>query len=123
MDQSDVTAATEPFCWRPPGPPREGVPIVRKSTRGYAGVGGVVLLAALALTGSLVNANADTSSKQAAGVQLHAHLNPLNNAGTRGDSDVVFHGRRAHVDIDAFGLARNLPHAEHIHFGTEARHE
>ena len=82
-----------------------------------------MLLASMALTGSLVNANADTSSQQVSGMHLHADLNPLNNAGTHGNSDVIFHGRRAHVDIDAFGLARGLPHAEHIHFGKEARHE
>jgi hypothetical protein len=81
------------------------------------------LLASMALAGSLASANADTSSSEADGAHLHAHLNPLNNAGTRGNSDVVVNGLRAHVDIDAYGLARNLPHAEHIHFGAEARHE
>ena len=96
---------------------------MKKSTRAYAGAGSVLLLASLALSGSLMNANANTSSEQPRGVHLHAHLNPLNNAGTRGDSHVVFHGQRAHVDIDAYGLARNLPHAEHIHFGADARHE
>jgi hypothetical protein len=97
---------------------------MKKNTRTYAAAGGVALLASVALAGSLANANADTSSSQAAdGVHLHAHLNPLNNAGTRGHSDVVVNGLRAHVDLDAYGLARNLPHAEHIHFGAEARHE
>jgi hypothetical protein len=95
---------------------------MKKTTRAYAGAGGVALLASLALAGSLGNANADTSS-QASGAELHAHLDPLNNSGTRGNADVVFHGLRAHVDLDAYGLARNLPHAEHIHFGAEARHE
>jgi len=96
---------------------------MKKTTKTYAGAGGVVLLASMVLAGTLASANADTSSTRSTGVHLHAHLNPLNNAGTRGNSDVVVHGRRAHVDIDAFGLARNLPHAEHIHFGAEARHE
>src|SRR5690242_5943959 len=96
---------------------------MRKPTRAYAAAGGVALLASIAVTGSLVNASANTAPKQAAGVHLHAHLNPLNNSGTRGNADVVFHGHRAHVDIDAYGLARNLPHAEHVHFGAEARHE
>jgi hypothetical protein len=97
---------------------------MKKTTRVYAGAGSVLMLASMALTGNLVSASADASaSKQAAPVHLHAHLNPLNNAGTRGNSDVVFHGRRAHVDIDAHGFARNLPHAEHIHFGAAARHE
>src|SRR3954463_16647700 len=59
-----------------------GKPIMRKTTRAYAGAAGVVLLASMALTSSLGDANADTSSEQADGVHLRAHLNPLNNAGT-----------------------------------------
>ena len=96
---------------------------MKKTTRTYGLAGGAVLLASAVMAGTLASADANTSSSRADGVHLHAHLNPLNNAGTRGNSDVVVHGRRAHVDIDAFGLARNLPHAEHIHFGADARHE
>jgi hypothetical protein len=96
---------------------------MKKRTRAYAGAGSVLLLASVALAANLANANADTSPSSTGRVHLHAHLNPLNNSGTRGHADVVVEGRRAHVDIDAFGLARNLPHAEHIHFGAEARHE
>jgi hypothetical protein len=95
---------------------------MKKSTRAYAGAGSVALLASLALAGSLGNANADTS-KEASGGELHAHLDPLNNSGTRGNAEVVVNGLRAHVDLNAYGFAPNLPHAEHIHFGAEARHE
>ena len=97
---------------------------MNKLTRACVGAGSVLLLASMALTGSLTSANAHGSSaRSAARVHLHAHLNPLNNSGARGHADVVFHGRRAHVDLDAYGLARNLPHAQHIHFGAAARHE
>jgi hypothetical protein len=96
---------------------------VKKSSKLYAGAGSVLMLGSLGIAGGLASANADTASTQATGVHLHAHLNPLNNSGTQGNADVVFHGRRAHVDIDASGFARNLPHAQHIHFGREARHE
>jgi hypothetical protein len=81
------------------------------------------LLASLALAGTLGSANADSSSEQATGVHLDAHLNPLNHSRTRGDAEVVVNGLRAHVDLDAYGLAPSLPHAEHIHFGAEARQE
>jgi hypothetical protein len=122
-DQSDAAVATDPCSWWS-SDHHEGRIIVKKTTKVYAGAGGALMLASLALAGGLANANAaDTSSKQASGVHLHAHLNPLNNSGARGNSDVVFHGHRAHVDVDAYRLARNLPHAEHIHFGAEARHE
>jgi hypothetical protein len=97
---------------------------VKKSSKVYAGAGSALMLGSLALTGGLVNANAGTApAARATGVHLHADLNPLNNSGTRGNADVMFRGGRAHVDIDASGLARHLPHAQHIHFGKEARHE
>ncbi len=54
---------------------------------------------------------------------LHAELDPLNNSGVEGMATIVFQGDHAHVHIDAYGLAANLPHAEHIHFGASARHE
>jgi hypothetical protein len=96
---------------------------MKKITRASVGAVSVLLLASLASVSSLTSANADTSSQAARGAHLHAHLDPLNNAGTHGSSTVVVRGRRAHVHIDAYGLARNLPHAEHIHFGADARHE
>jgi hypothetical protein len=92
---------------------------VKKSSKLLAGAGSALMLGSLALTGSLVSANA--SSTEAA--TLHAHLNPLNNSGTRGHATVMVNGTRAHVNLDAYGLAKGLPHAEHIHFGAEARHE
>lgn len=97
---------------------------MKKSSKVYAGAGGVLLVGSLAFTGSLVSANADTApAAQAAPVHLHADLDPLNNSGARGNSDVLFRGSHARVDIDAHGLARNLPHAQHVHFGATARNE
>ena len=32
-------------------------------------------------------------------------------------------GRKAHVEIDARRLAKGLPHAQHLHFGADARNE
>jgi hypothetical protein len=97
---------------------------MKKNTLVSAAAASVALLASVALAGgTLANASADTSAGRASGSHLHAHLDPLNNSGAHGNSDVTFHGRHARVDIDAYGLARNLPHAEHIHFGADARHE
>ena len=97
---------------------------MKKSTKVCAGAVGVTLFASTALAGSsLANASANTSASRTASSHLHAHLDPLNNSGAHGNSDVTFHGRHAEVDIDAYGLTRNLPHAEHIHFGADARHE
>jgi hypothetical protein len=92
---------------------------VKKSSKLLAGAGSALMLGSLALTGNLMGAQASSN----AAVDLHAHLNPLNNSGTRGHADVMVNHTRAHVDLDAYGLAKGLPHAEHIHFGAEARHE
>jgi hypothetical protein len=93
---------------------------VKKSSKIIAGAGSALMLGSLALSGSLVTANASSAGADA---RLHAHLNPLNNSGTAGTVRVVVHGTRAYVDLDAFGFAKGLPHAEHIHFGAQARHE
>lgn len=97
---------------------------MKKSTTVYAGAASVALFASMALAGSsLANASADTSASRTASSHLRAHLDPLNNSGAHGHARVTFQGRHARVDLDAYGLSRNLPHAEHIHFGAEARHE
>jgi hypothetical protein len=53
----------------------------------------------------------------------HAHLDPLNNSGVSGHAKVRSHHRKLHIDVHARGLAKDLPHAQHIHYGEQARHE
>ena len=53
----------------------------------------------------------------------HAHLNALNNSGVSGHAKVKSSHRRLHIDVKARGLVKNLPHAQHIHYGEQARHE
>lgn len=88
----------------------------------YVGATSAVLISSLALTGTVVTsgASADPAANRLA---LHADLDPLNNSGASGRAKVVFHGKRAHVSIDAHDLLKNAPHAQHIHFGAKARHE
>ncbi|CAA9366659.1 MAG: hypothetical protein AVDCRST_MAG34-3008 [uncultured Nocardioidaceae bacterium] len=57
------------------------------------------------------------------GTQTHARLNSLNNSGVQGHAAVRTHYRKLRVEVDARGLAKGLPHAQHIHFGAKARHE
>jgi hypothetical protein len=87
-----------------------------------AGLGGLALVSAATATG-LTATTATASVGHHHGRSVHAHLDPLNNSGASGSSTVRFHGHWANVDIDARGLAKGLPHAQHIHFGAEARHE
>ena len=96
-------------------------------TKTKAGIAGAVAASA-ALAGTLAYSSAtaaDTgvSSAAVAGVQAKGELNPLNNSGVTGKAKVNVQGKRLHVRVQAQGLAKNLPHAQHIHFGAQARHE
>ncbi len=89
--------------------------------RAGTALGAAVMIAA-AGTAAAASDGADRAS-QATGVHLQGHLLPLNSSGAYGHVKVRFEGRKAHVHLDAFNLAKGLPHAEHVHFGKEARHE
>jgi hypothetical protein len=91
-------------------------------------VAGVALLASAALAGALTTGAATASGDGAAhasagGTDTHGRLNPLNNSGVAGNAAVHVKHRRLHIEVDAHNLAKNLPHAQHIHFGATARHE
>jgi hypothetical protein len=92
-------------------------------SKAITGIGSLVLIAATAATG-MAGSTATAAGQHTR--HLHAKLLPLNNSGAHGNADVIFHRHRphqAHVDIDAYRLAKGLPHAQHIHFGATARHE
>lgn len=96
-------------------------------TRTKATVVGV-MAASAAVAGALAfssatAANSSTGSAAVAGVQTKGQLNPLNNSGVTGNAKVHVQGKRIHVEVNARGLAKKLPHAQHIHFGAQARHE
>ena len=91
----------------------------------YAGLGGMVLAGTVAVAG--IQASSATESERPAAapgeVHLKADLGSLNDSGASGHVHAEFKGRKANVRIDARGLAKNLPHAQHLHFGAEARNE
>lgn len=94
-----------------------------RSSRTLAASGGVLMLASLALTGALTTSAASAGSGSGE-VETEARMNPLNNSGAFGHAEVdVETQRRLDVEIDVRGLAPDLPHAQHIHFGEDARHE
>jgi len=66
-----------------------------------------------------------TSSAQANSGDLVAHLRPvaLNDVDGSGTAWVTVRGTRIEVSMAASGLLADAPHAAHIHFGAEARHE
>jgi hypothetical protein len=91
----------------------------------YAGLGGLLLAGTAAVAG--IQASSATESEKPASasaqVDLEARLQPLNDSGATGHAHAEFTGRKADVHIDAHGLAKNLPHAQHLHFGADARNE
>jgi hypothetical protein len=89
----------------------------------FAGIASVVLAGSLGAAGIAGTGAAASSSANAPAASLDAKLRPLNNSGGHGNATVEVAGRRAQVDIDAFHLAKGLPHAQHIHFSKTARNE
>jgi hypothetical protein len=98
-------------------------PNKRKTT---AAAVGAALLTTVGLTASLTGNTAaaeDATSPLASGTQTHARLVQLNNSGVRGTADVTVDGRHLDMSLDAFRALKKMPHAMHIHFGAQARHE
>ena len=92
----------------------------------YAGLGGMLMVVSMGIAGASSTAAAGSTmsaSANAPAASLKSRLLPLNNSGAHGRANVEVAGKRAHVEIDAFGLAKNLPHAQHIHFSKNARNE
>lgn len=54
---------------------------------------------------------------------VHAKLRPLNRSGVTGKAEVRVQGSKLDVHYRAYGLVKNAPHAVHIHYGEQARHE
>ncbi|WP_439939184.1 hypothetical protein ACS3YM_06105 [Nocardia sp. N13] len=87
--------------------------------------GGVAALSAVAALGLGVAAQgAPQAPESRADSDVSGRLLPLNSSGASGKASVSFTSRRAGVvHVKADGLAPNLPHAQHIHFGRTARNE
>lgn len=88
-----------------------------------------VITAALVAAGVVTGTMAATATaegpadRRSQGASVGGRLDTLNNSGATGRAATHVKGRRLHVKVHARGLARNLPHAQHIHFGKAARHE
>lgn len=95
---------------------------MNRRSKVVAGLGSIALLGTTAVVGVTGSATATGSHTR----HLSAHLDPMNNSGAHGRADVTFHRKRAHqahVRINAYKLAKGLPHAQHVHFGAKAAHE
>ena len=97
-------------------------------TKSKAATGTLLLASSAALVGSMAGGPAtaledDPTGLLAGGTDTHARLTQLNNSGVRGTSDVHVEGRRLNMHVDARRLLDDMPHAQHIHFGEQARQE
>ena len=97
--------------------------ITKRKTVAVAGAAASALLAGSLAFTSPTSADTGSAAQATAGVQAKGQLNPLNNSGVTGNAKVRVQGKRLHVKVNASGLAKKLPHAQHIHFGAKARHE
>lgn len=57
-------------------------------------------------------------------VRLEARLGELNGSGASGTATAVVRNQRIqHIEVHASGLTPDAPHAQHIHYGDDARNE
>lgn len=75
------------------------------------------------MTGGSAIAGVDPTDLLGPGTDTKAHLSQLNNSDVFGRSEVDVHGRKLDISVDARHVLPDMPHAMHIHFGAEARHE
>ena len=100
---------------------RNKLVLVVSSVLAVAAVGGTAIAATT--SADHAPARAAASARGHASDHTHARLTPLNNSGVTGHADAHVRHGKLHVDLEAHHLLRGVPHAEHIHFGAQARHE
>ena len=79
--------------------------------------------AALALPFVLTAAPAAADEHGHDGQTFVTQLDALNKSGASGTGKVMVNGNQLHVMVNSSGLVAGAPHAQHIHFGEQARHE
>ena len=94
-----------------------------KNPKIYAVAGSALMLGSLAFAGTSSTYAAAPASNQLVEMEVRGQLNSLNNSGVRGFAEIDVMRDKVDVDVDARGLLANNPHAQHIHFGEQARHE
>lgn len=91
---------------------------MQKLKKAALGVG-----AAAMFSTTLALASPVTAMQARDATETFGRLTALNNSGVEGSAEAISSGRKVVVDIDARHLADGLPHAQHIHYGAQARHE
>ena len=83
----------------------------------------VLILTSLAMAPAVAHEQSPNKGRDKT-VTLTAQLTPLNGSGATGNASAVVRNQKIlHVETHATGLTPDAPHAQHIHFGAQARHE
>ena len=77
-------------------------------------------LSVLALTGATLAGPAAATHESNL---KRAVLHPLNDSGVHGHAAVRYGATHINAMVNVTGAAAGLPHAQHIHFGAQAKHE
>jgi hypothetical protein len=88
----------------------------------YAAGGTALLIAGTLLSTTLGTASASAPAAPGKS-ETRTFFTSLNNSGVRGKAEVDVRHRHLDIDIDARGLTKGVPHAQHIHYGAQAAHE
>jgi hypothetical protein len=94
-----------------------------KRSKIYAAAGSAAMLSTLALTGTSTSFAATAGSDDSMATEVEGQLNPLNRSGVFGNAEIEVKNGKLDVDVNARGLLAGSPHAQHIHFGAQARNE
>jgi hypothetical protein len=86
-------------------------------------VAGTIAMTAPGNAATAAHRDADGQHRHHHGTVVDGRLNTLNNSGVTGHGMITVEGRKMFVRYDASKLAPGLPHAAHIHYGAQARHE
>ena len=82
-----------------------------------------LILTSLAITPAVAHEQSQSKGKDKT-VTLTAQLDSLNGSGVTGKASAVVRNQKIlHVETHAAGLSPNAAHAQHIHFGAQARKE
>ena len=94
-------------------------------TQHRARLGAVGLAGALALGGAAALAGPASASggDDRAATRFSADLDELNDSGAHGTATVKIQDGTLHAKVRVRGAVPTAPHAQHIHFGEEARNE
>ncbi len=100
---------------------------MKRNTTTFLGTSVLAMVAAASLgAGSAVadSTPVPDSNGAARTVALSAQLDELNGSGASGTATAVVRNQRIqHIEVNAEGLTPDAPHAQHIHYGDDARNE